>query len=417
VEIDVETKRPNNGPPAAWHRPAARLLAGGLSVGLVTLLAPALGLPEAARWPVAGLALVGVALQAVLTAGLDRATGQARTPWWRTSRAMPTAQAVQEVRDVAPYLEVMNRQLAGTVHDVEQLMLQLIGRLQAIHQVSSQQLERIRRTEASGETLAQVVKDKLMADAQLGAILQMFVETQEAEVAANLERIRRLQGIKALSPLVDVIASVARQTNFLSINAAIEAARAGEAGRGFAVVAAEIRELSNRTAGVAVDIAEKIASATVGVDQELLGAMDASARQTTSGNMRKVLGDIAEMQTRFAESMSQLGLQQVIGGIVVGHQDIESGITEALGELQGQDVMRQRIGCVQLALTDMNQHLQGLADQLVDQPWDPDAMTSARDRLEQHMQSYVMDSQRIAHAAVTGQPVQTADDRPRIELF
>jgi methyl-accepting chemotaxis protein len=391
-----------------------------VGVGGVAWCAPALGLPDGARWPVAGLALAAVAVQVGLTAGIARLSRGARrrgATWWHGPRTMPTTQAVQEVRDVAPYLQVMSRHLAEAVQDVEQLMLQLIGRMQGIHQVSADQFERIRRTEASGETLGQVVKDKLMADAQLGAILQMFVETQEAEVAANLERIRRLQGVKALTPLVDVIASVARQTNFLSINAAIEAARAGEAGRGFAVVAAEIRELSNRTAGVAVDIAEKISAATAGIDHELNAAMNASGRQTTSGNMRKVLGDIAEMQSRFAESMAQLELQQVIGGIKVGHQDIESGITDALGELQGQDVMRQRIGCVQQALDDMNQHLQGLADQLVDRPWDPDAMTSARDRLEQHMHSYVMDSQRIAHAEVTGQAVQTSGDRPRIELF
>lgn len=77
-------------------------------------------------------------------------------------------------------------------------------------------------------------------------------ETSNKEVTNTMNVLSEKMG--EMGAIIEIIESIAGQTQLLSLNASIEAARAGEAGKGFAVVAGEIQKLAGETG----ESAEKI---------------------------------------------------------------------------------------------------------------------------------------------------------------
>ena len=117
------------------------------------------------------------------------------------------------------------------------------------------------------------------------------------KVIDNTDMITELSNkTNEVSTVLEVITSIAEQTNLLALNAAIEAARAGEQGRGFAVVADEVRSLATRTR----ESIDQIQSTIGALQQDVKGAVEsmndasqqASEKAEDVANVADLLVDI-----------------------------------------------------------------------------------------------------------------------------
>jgi methyl-accepting chemotaxis protein len=179
----------------------------------------------------------------------------------------------------------------------------------AMNEMAATVQEVARNAEEASEAAVAADQQAREGDKVVGEAIAQ-IERLASEVGNSTEAMGHLKRESdKIGSVLDVIKSVAQQTNLLALNAAIEAARAGEAGRGFAVVADEVRSLAQRTQKSTEEIEELIVGLQSGT-QQVATIMDNSRGLTDSSvELTRRAGNALENITRTVSAIQAMNQQ------------------------------------------------------------------------------------------------------------
>ncbi len=196
-----------------------------------------------------------------------------------------------------------------------------------LSQRTESQASSLQQTAASMEQITGTVR-QTTASAHQASELAREASAVAANGQAAVDEVSRTMDAIRLSSskmadIIQVIDTIAFQTNILALNAAVEAARAGDSGRGFAVVASEVRALAQRSATAA---------------REIKSLIEASSSDVEAGHRHA--GQAQETMRGAVESVQRVAT--LISGIERAATEQLDGISQVNSAVASLDIITQQ---------------------------------------------------------------------------
>lgn len=241
---------------------------------------------------------------------------------------------VQEMKNSKKDLDIAGDDLNKSTEDATSAIEEILANINSIHSEIQKQSNAVDQTAgAVDEISSNIASLNNMIENQSSGVTQASAAVEEmigniGSVSASMERMSRsfdqlgsnansgfdklrdvsekVKQIESESRLLqeanEAIASIASQTNLLSMNAAIEAAHAGEAGKGFAVVADEIRKLSETSTAQSKSIGEQLKQTQNSIANVVTATQEAS---DAFGIVANELKDTAQVVVQVRSAMEE----------------------------------------------------------------------------------------------------------------